>query len=110
MQEPPSEMLESGKYIEPSSRDISSTNWCGKCHSHRPKRAHHCRYCQRFAPSLSLSLPLYNKTKQHEDGRVSLPWWCTAACSCLIIIAPGSTTVRDSFLSVVVVFFFFLIE
>jgi palmitoyltransferase len=45
--EPPSEMLESGKYIEPSSRDISSTNWCGKCHSHRPKRAHHCRYCQR---------------------------------------------------------------
>ncbi len=53
-QEPPSEMLESGKYVEPSSRDISSTNWCGKCHSHRPKRAHHCRYCQRFASSCSL--------------------------------------------------------
>jgi ribosomal protein L40E len=57
-------MLESGKYIEPSSRDISSTNWCGKCHSHRPKRAHHCRYCQRFASSLSLQ---QNKTKQWQS-------------------------------------------
>jgi hypothetical protein len=45
--EPPSELVESGTYREPSSRDISSVNWCGKCHSHRPKRAHHCRYCQR---------------------------------------------------------------
>jgi palmitoyltransferase len=45
--EPPSELVESGKFMEPSNRDISSLNWCAKCHSHRPKRAHHCRYCQR---------------------------------------------------------------
>jgi palmitoyltransferase len=43
----PSELVESGKVVEPTSREFSSPHWCSKCQSHRPKRAHHCRYCQR---------------------------------------------------------------
>jgi hypothetical protein len=55
-------------------RDISSPTWCGKCHSYRPLRSHHCRHCGRCVLVYDHHCPWVNNCIGHGNRKSFFIW------------------------------------
>jgi ribosomal protein L40E len=73
--------------VEPRRRD---KNFCGKCSSYRPPRAHHCSMCNRCVMRMDHHCPWVNNCVGHNNLKLFIVWlWYGAALGASFILFFG---------------------